>query len=103
MTITTTSKPQTLRAVLVVQTYVTDSRKNGRYFEVHCAEDPPAPVVAHHMRHDCSACTVLLTRDQDLYERFTPFDGTNTRVNAVWCYGTRPDGKRCQILLELVP
>jgi hypothetical protein len=84
-----TAAPRVLRDVLVVQTYYVHPRGHTRHFEIHLASEG-----------DAARTTVLVTREQRLYQVALDAEGTDRRVHAHWRVGRAATGKPCQVLVQ---
>lgn len=84
------SKTHVTRNVLVVNSAVICRARHSEpdYYELHFAPDP-APDAPR---------TILLTRDQTLYERALKAEGTWFRFDVSWHHALLGTRKRCMVL-----
>lgn len=74
--------------VVVVQTYLVMSPRNGAYYELQLASD----------HGDDAPRLMLVTRDAGLYQRALEAEGSDQRFRAASHVGTFHDGRRVRVL-----
>jgi hypothetical protein len=88
-----TGRPSVFKSagVVIVNTSYVVPPNGEAFYEIHTAPD-----------HEPNAQrTVFVTRDKATYEAALFAEGKPDRFDVQWTRGSRPDGKRAQIVLEL--
>lgn len=77
--------------LLMLQTYYVAPRKTEPFYELHLAPDAGRD----------AARTVLVTRDEALYDLALSLEGSDARINVEFRRGRTVTGRLCSILLSL--